>query len=395
MLPLSDKEDCKMVRIRKQIILLLFSIFMVGSSIILGRIAWCDDDDLKIKIRELEKIKTQIEAMDQALDQNKNFQDQVSSQVSEMNTKIKNIEKELNQLNDLIHITSDEIECKENELIEIEAEIECKNKTLNSRLRTMYKTDVISYVEVLLGAEDFVDLITRVDMVQKILKQDQELIRSMEENKVLLTSKRHELEAQKKVYKEQSAIKVVMQTELEVELEALERYKSELENDEKALMAIETEFLSESNQLTQVIKNLDSSEAYIGGEMMWPVTDHYTIISQFGKRPHPISKKEIMHTGIDIACERNSNVVAAQSGIVIYANWYGSYGKVIILDHGGGYTTLYGYNDKLNVKVGDKVNRGDLISKSGTSGSTVKACLHFEVRVNGEYSDPLVYIKSK
>ncbi|MBF4695891.1 murein hydrolase activator EnvC family protein [Fusibacter ferrireducens] len=373
---------------RKQIILLLFSI-----SIMLSHTAWCDDDDVKIRVRELEKVKAQIEAMDQSIDQNKNLQNQASNRISETNAKIKTIEKELAQLEGLIGACEREIESKGQELLQIKAEIEYKNETLNSRLRAMYKTDVIGYIDVLLGAEDFVDFLTRIDMIQKILQYDQELIQFMEESRALINSKCLELETQREVYKKLSSNKVEKQADLEVELEAMKQYKAHLENDEKALMRLESEFLNEANQLTQVIKNMDTSEAYIGGEMTWPIPNHHTIFSQFGKQLHPISKEEVMHTGIDILCERNSNVVAAQSGTVIYANWYGGYGKVVIIDHGGGYTTLYGYNDKLNIQVGDVVKKGDMISKSGASGSTIKPCLHFEIRINGEYCDPLTYVK--
>lgn len=185
------------------------------------------------------------------------------------------------------------------------------------------------------------------------------------------------------------------QTALEKELKSMIAYKEELQKDQASLEELESELQDEADQLTSVIKNLQLAETYVGGEMMWPVPDHYTITSPFGNRFHPISKTYKMHTGIDISCPRNTDVVAAQSGTVIYSGWYSGYGKVIIVDHGGGYSTLYGHNDGLVGKVGQSVKKGELIAKSGSTGYSTGPHVHFEVRINGEYVDPLNYVKGK
>lgn len=89
-----------------------------------------------------------------------------------------------------------------------------------------------------------------------------------------------------------------------------------------------------------------------------------------------------------------SKVVATNSGTVIYSGCYGSYGNAVIIDHGGKISTLYAHNSKLLVKEGDKVERGQAISKAGSTGLSTGPHLHFEVRQNGQPIDPIKYINA-
>ena len=129
--------------------------------------------------------------------------------------------------------------------------------------------------------------------------------------------------------------------------------------------------------------------------MTWPAPGIYRITSPFGYRIHPILNTKKLHTGIDIGVPQGTKIVAAQSGTIIYSDWYGGYGMVIMIDHGGGIVTLYGHNSKLIAKVGQKVDKGDAVSLSGTTGLSTGPHLHFEVRVNGQYVDPLTYVTAQ
>ena len=99
-----------------------------------------------------------------------------------------------------------------------------------------------------------------------------------------------------------------------------------------------------------------------------------------------------MHTGIDISASQGSSIVAANSGTVIMAGWQNGYGNTVVVDHGGGITTLYAHCSKLLVGVGKKVKAGDTIAKVGSTGMSTGPHLHFEVRKNGSTTDPIKYV---
>lgn len=117
------------------------------------------------------------------------------------------------------------------------------------------------------------------------------------------------------------------------------------------------------------------------------------ISSFFGKRKDPFTGKHAFHSGIDMAGKRGSSIVAAADGIVTWSGKRWAYGQMVEIDHGKGIVTRYGHNEGLTVKVGDHVNRGQLIAKMGSSGRSTGPHLHFEVRKNGKAVNPLKYIR--
>ncbi len=351
------------------------------------------NDEIKRRERELEELRLQMEELDASIDNNKSLQSETNQKIRNVTAEVKTLEKEITNLDGEIKATESAIIVKTEELAAAEIKIGEKNELLNQRLRVMYKTGSVGYLEVLFGAEDFTDLLSRIDMLQKILVHDQNLIQSLKEQRDIIEQKKVELETIKDDLLALFKSKIAKQNELNVALNNLVAYKKELINDEVALVEMEDALLDEANKLTEIIKNLELAATYVGGEMMWPVPGQYKITSPFGNRLHPISKQYKMHTGIDISGPKGTPVVAAQTGTVVYANWFGSYGKAIIVDHGGGITTLYAHNDTINVSVGSVVKKGDNIALLGSTGYSTGPHLHFEVRINGEYVEPLTYVK--
>jgi murein DD-endopeptidase MepM/ murein hydrolase activator NlpD len=143
--------------------------------------------------------------------------------------------------------------------------------------------------------------------------------------------------------------------------------------------------IEESKRLNSVIKNLSTKKKYTGGSMTWPCPSSSVITSPFGNRKHPILRKYKLHTGVDIGADKGASIVAANSGTVIMAQYdKNGYGNMVVIDHGGGITTLYAHASKILVKVGQDVKSGEVIAKVGSTGLSTGNHLHFEVRVNGE-----------
>jgi len=353
------------------------------------------NDEIKKRERELEELNSKIEALDASIENNKNLQSETNIKIKNVQTSIRNLETEIDTLNIGIADTEKAIVDKIAELEVAELKILEKNELLNDRLRVMYKTGTIGYVEVLFGAEDFTDLLSRIDMLQMVLVHDQNLIQFLKEQRDIIEQKKVELETIKLELVALFDSKVTKQDELSVALGSLISYKTDLSKDEAAMSEMEDQLLEQADQITDIIKNLKTAATYVGGEMMWPVPGHYAITSLFGNRIHPISKEYKMHTGLDISAPRKTDLVSAQTGTIIFSNWFAGYGKAIIIDHGGGYTTLYAHLDVISVEVGQVVKKGQSIGKTGNTGYSTGPHLHFEVRMNGDYVDPLTYVKGK
>jgi murein DD-endopeptidase MepM/ murein hydrolase activator NlpD len=251
---------------------------------------------------------------------------------------------------------------------------------------------------VILDSSSFGDFISRMDLLNKIINHDVNILKERETYKNTVEEKKKQLEAEQEE-KERLKSSVVDKKE-EVEFVRTERQITldKVFKDLKELEKLEDKLLEESARLTRLIVANQSDTDYAGGEMAWPAPG-YTRVGpngKYGMRNHPILKKPRMHAGIDIDVPMGKDIVAANDGKVILSGDKGNgYGKYIIIDHGGKIATLYAHNSKLLVKVGDTVKRGQVIAKCGSTGLSTGPHLHFEVRINGKHTDPMPYITKK
>lgn len=135
-----------------------------------------------------------------------------------------------------------------------------------------------------------------------------------------------------------------------------------------------------------------SNATYIKG--IWPLEDYTYVSSNFGYRIHPITKELKFHNGVDIPAPKNTNVLASDDGIVIFAKYTYGYGNVVKIEHFDGKITVYAHNNSLLVKEGDIVKKGQVISKVGSTGNSTGNHVHFEVIINNKRIDPLDGVSS-
>lgn len=263
----------------------------------------------------------------------------------------------------------------------------------------MYESGNISMVDVLLGADSISDFLSKYYMMNEVSNFDNNLLNKMNIQKEEIAKLKSCLEEKKGMLEKNRNDVRTKNTELASSKKVLSTKNTELENDKKALEESIDAILEESQKLTAEIIKLQGTSKYAGGEMAWPLPGFSTITSSYGMRMHPTLKVYKLHTGVDIsgANSYGKAIVAANSGKVIAAKYNVAYGNMIIIDHGGGITTLYGHASKLVVKTGDIVTRGQIIAYVGTTGYSTGPHLHFEVRktVNGQVQtvDPMKYIK--
>ncbi len=347
------------------------------------------NDQLQQKTDELNKIENELKRLDKKRSEKKYENNKILRKIRDIENDMRSIDKDIEALDAEIALTDMKIYDAEGSLKLAEENILMKKELLNKRLRVMYKSGDIGYMEVLLGANDFQDLMSRMDMLQKIYRHDVDLIEYMNGEKLKVIEKKKQLEAyrnERQAQKESWESKMAM---LDANINKLNEVKKGLAQDISALKIKEDELEEDAKKLTALLQSMKVKKKYVGGSMIWPAPGHTKITSPFGYRIHPITKVKKLHTGTDIGIRTGGTIVAAQSGRVIKADWFGGYGKCVMIDHGGGIVTLYAHNSKLLVKSGQEVKAGDKIAESGSTGNSTGPHLHFEVRVNGKPTNPV------
>ena len=349
-------------------------------------------------VTELKKkqkaINTEIQKNKENIKQIQNQTKNVSNQIKELDLKMEGAALELDNVEAQLVQLGLDIEVAEGELHEAEENLADQEDLFNQRIRVMYKTGNVGYIEVLLASTDVKDFLSRKDMIQSIAEHDKDLIVFMKEQRDIIDNKKTELEAAK-------ASVEVTKSKLEARKRDLEAATREKENLMASLEADAKKLEQEYDKLNDYAKQIDSqilklqtiSSPYSGGKMAWPVPGYSRITSYYGYRIHPIFKVKKLHTGIDIGAPSGTPVTAASDGTVISTGWMGGYGKAVIIDHGGKIATLYAHNSSILVSEGTQVKRGDVIAKVGSTGNSTGPHLHFEVRKNGSYVDPIPWLK--
>ena len=351
-------------------------------------------DDLQIERSDLEN---QINSSNEQIQFIENDLSATVAEISEINQKIIDKQMEIETLQvqekDLIVY----IDKAEKELEISNERYEKQKELLEKRLVAMYEMGETSYLDLILNSKSITELFSNYYLISEITSADTELLESVEAekkyNKKLkdtLETKRAVLTASKET-REKNAIflenmsiiknnKLISLTEEEA---ALQQMVEEYQNQ---IAEIETEI--------RLLALANVGEAYVGGTMAWPVPGYTRITSPFSMRTHPITGVYKLHTGVDIGAPLGANFVAANDGIVTYAGWNTAYGNMVIIDHGGGITTLYAHGSEILVNVGDTVFQGTPVLKVLSTGYSTGPHAHFEVRIAGEYVQPLDYITS-
>ena len=304
--------------------------------------------------------------------------DSVKEDMEALTDSIREQQAEVDSLQESVDAKQAEIDKAQADIEQTKKDIEERQDGLNKRLRTMYKNGSIGSLDVLLGSSSLSEFLTNLELIQRIYKGDQETLKTLEKQHDELETKQAALKAEQAELKEQKA--------------AAEEKQSALQADKDILQSKLEELNAEADRVSGEIAALqDKDKVYEGGQFQWPTTSTY-ITSPFGFRIHPVTGVYTGHTGVDIGVGTGTPVYAAASGTVIVASYgYGGYGVAVVIDHGSGISTLYGHCSSLKVSTGQTVSRGQVIALSGNTGVSTGPHLHFEVRINGTYVDPMQY----
>lgn len=316
-------------------------------------------------------------------------------QVEKLDSRIETAEKELAEQESKITELKESISQLETELNTITKKYDKQVELFKQRMVAIYIAGDTQYLDVLLNSSSLSDFISSYYIISQLTQIDEELINNLETKKKSMDLSMQKLENEKKelatIVENQTRTTRTLQNTKKMR----ENFIAKLSDEEKNLQ----EKIDEINQQYDIVnqqilalaqQGIDT--AYIGGELEWPVPGYTRITSKFAMRVHPITGQYKLHTGVDIGAPEGANFVAANDGIVVKAELNAAYGNMVIIDHGGGISTLYAHGSAILVEVGQSVKRGDSILKVGSTGYSTGPHAHFEVRINGVATDPLPYI---
>ncbi len=358
-----------------------------------------EETENKDRVEQLEEQRQTLEQQTETFSSQLQFVNEELSatviEISELTQSIYEKQTQIEELTAKSEQLTNKIETVENRLSQVTQNYVEQKELLEKRLVAMYEMGDTSYLDLLLSSKGISNFLSNYYYISEITTTDAELLDIV------------------KVQKEdmENLVNTLTQTE-----EELEKAKSDLE---KATIAISNmvliknqrvqnlteeelflqqqveEYQTQIQQVEAEIRLLslasDNSE-YVGGIFAWPVPGYMRISSQFGMRTHPITGVYKLHTGTDISAPFGATFVVANDGIVVKAGFNTAYGNMVIVDHGGGISTLYAHGSEILVEVGQTITQGTPVLKVGSTGYSTGPHAHFEIRVEGEYVNPLDYL---
>jgi len=319
--------------------------------------------------------------------------DSMADQIRKVDLELDKAQGDYKEIQAKLRSTEEQIKINTVILATAEKRLSVQNLILNKRIRDIYQNGQLSYLDVLLGANDFSDFTTRVDILQRVINKDLELVLKVKAERELVLQTKASLDQDRSAILELKQAVEDKKKIIELNKKQKESVLATAVNDRDTSEKAYRELLATSQRIEQMIRRNQSNNGPSGstGAMMWP-TEAREITSPFSWRTHPIFGSERFHSGIDIGADYGDAVVAADGGVVIFSGWMGGYGKAVIIQHGNNISTLYGHNSELLVSEGQRVRKGEIISRAGSTGNSTGPHLHFEVRENGSPVDPMGYL---
>ena len=363
--------------------------------------------------KQYKEIRSQYKANENELLDMVEQKNLIDQEIALLHTQIINI-------NDQVAAYALLIADKQDELDDAEKRLAYLNEKHKERIRAMEEEGEISYWEVLFKANDFSDLLDRLNMIQEISAADRRRMQEisdtaaevaaaqavLEEEKKGLEETRAELDEATRVLEEKRTEADAILTELIAKGEEFEILMEESEIAQNELMkkiaakekeydkAKHAEWLATSVATQPTVKpgsTAPSVQAPSSGGWVSPTTN-YHITSTFGMRVHPILGYARMHNGVDMAAPKGTPVYAAKSGRVTAAGWEGQMGNYVSINHGDGFASIYMHMTHFIVSAGSYVNAGQVIGYVGSTGLSTGPHLHFGISYNGTYVNPMAYV---
>ena len=404
---------------------------------------------LSISAETSGEIKKKIEGLEEQEKAIESQKEEIDSQLNSKSAELNDLVQKKNLIDQQIKLTMDAIDNKtqqiqeynlliaekQKELDDALAERDRLNEKYKARIRSMEENGKITYWSILFKASSFSDMLDRVDLINEIASADARMLDKIEKTAQQIEAARQDLAAEKVSLEEAKEQLSLDEANLEQQRAEADEVFMELWTDKEALKAAAEKYEAQMDAIADQIAKKEAAykEAVAAEEaakrkaaeeaakrkaeeearaaaakekestgstkpsapssagFIWPSYTH-VITSYFGMRDHPVTHRYTLHNGIDIGAYYGTAIWAAASGTVTAAGWNDGYGYYVTINHGNGYTTLYGHMSQIAASAGDYVTAGQTIGYVGSTGWSTAPHLHFTVYKNGVAVNPLAYL---
>ncbi|MBD3391422.1 MAG: peptidoglycan DD-metalloendopeptidase family protein [Chitinivibrionales bacterium] len=329
-------------------------------------------------------------------------------QLAVLEKNMETAERYIDELSNRIDTVSVHIDVLGDSLAGATDALERRQAVMMRRLRTMYKTGRPGLLQVVVSSANITDMLHRIKYFQELKNYDQALVRAIDSTRAVIRARTDTLEERRDQLTALREVKEAEQGTLREERRAREETLAQVRDEKEAYEQMVAELETAQQELTSLLKTLEKRRAKARldfergrktafetrkGSLPWPVEGD--VVKRFGKIVHPVYKTVTMSPGIDIAASRGGQVFCVAPGRVDYVGWMRGYGKFVIVNHYGGFVTIYAHLGAIAVSADQEVAYGSVLGVVGETGSLTGAKLNFQVRQETVPMDPQDWLEPR
>ena len=383
-----------------------------------------DIEDSRRKIEEnkerLSELQSERGSIEDTLSALNDMKSDTVAYIQELDAKLDEINGQIDEINSMMSDTEDEIELTKAELELARASEEEQYSSMKLRIKYMYENSSINSLDVLLRSGSLSELLNRAEYMREVTEYDREKLDEYKITVQQVSDKEQELNEEYQSLEDMAAesenarkdiekLQQDKQAELTAYEERINEAGADLSSMQASIEEIQAAVTAEENNIAAIEAEMRRREeearkqAEASGQsyetvsigdisFTWPIPGATRITSEFGGRESPTEGASTNHKGVDIGAPTGTPIVAAASGSVVISTYSASAGNYIMINHGGGVYTVYMHMSSRSVSVGDEVSKGETIGLCGSTGYSTGPHLHFGVRIDGSYVNPLNYV---
>ena len=377
------------------------------------------EQEIRSSKEKIDTLEAEQKKVSKKIDELKDLKADTAKYIKALDQSMTDITMELMSINDSIEKKQLDIRFTQEQLAKATQTASDQYASMKLRIKFMYEKGDTSFIDMILNAKSWSDLLNKAEYISKITRYDRKKLKEFEETRQLVEDTGIQLQAentqlselQAKAQAKQQSIQALLdqknqelasyakkivkaENEIEEQQNSIDDLKAAIKAQEANIEAMEREIARQEEEARKKAEKAGSEykERTMTGGFKWPCPSSGTISSGFGSRESPTEGASSYHKGIDIAAPTGSRVIAAAGGKVVIATYSASAGNYIMISHGSGTYTVYMHMSSLNVSEGDEVSQGDTIGAVGSTGYSTGPHLHFGIRKNGSYVDPESYL---